>query len=48
MSVNSTTSLIPSVAREFCLLLVVVLFAGLPFAVAQAEENPVAQWSAPV
>jgi hypothetical protein len=37
---NSNTSLIPSVAREFCLMFLVVLFASTPFVAAQAQENP--------
>ena len=48
MSTKSNASLIPSVAREFCLLLLVVLFASMPFAAAQADENPVAASSAPL
>jgi hypothetical protein len=44
---KSNTSLIKSVVREFCLLLLAVLFASIPFFAVQAEENPVAS-SAPL
>lgn len=37
---NTNTSLIPSVAREFCLLLLVMLFASTPFVAAQAQQSP--------
>lgn len=39
---NTNTSLVPSVAREFCLLLLVMLFASTPFVAAQAQQNPAA------
>jgi hypothetical protein len=42
MPYKSNTSLIQSVAREFCLLLLAVLFASIPFFAVQAEENPAA------
>jgi hypothetical protein len=44
---KSTTSVVPSVVREFCLVLLAVLFASIPFFAVQAEENPVtsAAWS---
>jgi hypothetical protein len=41
MSVNSNTSLVPSVAREFFVLLLVMLFASTPFFAAQAAKKPV-------
>ena len=41
MAVITSTSLLPSVTREFCLLLLVMLFASTPFVAAQAEENPI-------
>ena len=46
---KSNTSLIQSVVREFCLLLLAVLFASTPFFAVQAEENPTpsASWSIP-
>jgi len=37
MSGNSNTSLIPNVAREVCLMLLVVVFAGIPFFEAAAR-----------
>ena len=40
MSDKSNTSLIKSVGREFCVLLLAVLFASIPFFAVQAEENP--------
>ena len=36
---KSNGSLIPSVVREFGVLLLVVLFASTPFFAAQAQEN---------
>jgi hypothetical protein len=51
MPYKSNTSLIESVGREFCvlllLLLLAVLFASIPFFAVQAEENPAAS-SAPL
>ncbi len=44
---NSNSSLIPAVCREFVLAFLVALFAGLPFAAAQAEESASAS-SAPL
>ena len=38
MTNKSNTSLVPSVAREFGVLLLVVLFASTPFFAAQARE----------
>ena len=46
MSDKSNTSLTKSVLREFCVLLLAVLFASIPFFAVQAEENPAAS-SAP-
>jgi hypothetical protein len=43
---KSNTSLISSVVREFCLLLLAVLFASIPFFAVQAEENPIAAFTA--
>ena len=43
---KSNTSLIKSVAREFCLLLLAVLFASTPFFAVQAEESPIAAFAA--
>lgn len=37
---NSKTSLVPSVIREFCVVLLVMLFASTPFVAAQAQEIP--------
>jgi hypothetical protein len=47
MRYKSNTSLIKSVGREFCVLLLAVVFASIPFFAVQAEENPVtsAAWS---
>jgi hypothetical protein len=42
MSGNSNTSLVPGVVREFCVLLLVMLFASMPFYAAQAQEIPTA------
>ena len=42
---KSNTSLIQAVVREFCLLLA-VLFASTPFFAVQAEENPIAAFTA--
>jgi hypothetical protein len=41
---KSNTSLVQSVVRESCLLL--VLFASTPFFAVQAEENPIAAFTA--
>ena len=38
---NSNTSLVPSVAREFCVFMLVMLFASTPFFAAQAANKPV-------
>lgn len=46
MSTKSSTSLLPGIARELCVLLLVMLFAGMPFAAAQAQETTVASSSA--
>jgi hypothetical protein len=46
MLYKSNTSLISSVVREFCLLLLAVLFASVPFFAVQAEENPTAAFTA--
>jgi hypothetical protein len=43
---KSNTSFIQSVVREFCLLLLAVLFASTPFFAVQAEENPIAAFTA--
>ena len=47
MLYKSNTSLISSVVREFCVLLLAVLFASAPFFAVQAEASPVtsAAWS---
>jgi hypothetical protein len=42
---KSNTSVVPSVAGEFCLLLLVMLFASTPFFAAQAAEKPVAAFA---
>ena len=47
MLYKSNTSLVSSVVREFCVLLLAVLFASIPFFAVQAEENPAAS-SAPL
>jgi hypothetical protein len=47
MLYKSNTSLIKSVGREFCVLLLAMLFASIPFFAVQAEENPAAS-SAPL
>lgn len=41
MSDNSNTSFIPSLAREFGVLMLVMLFASTPFFAAQAANRPV-------
>ena len=46
MTNKSNASLVPSVAREFGVLLLVVLFASTPFFAAQAREVPAATTSA--
>ncbi len=46
MRYRSNTSLIKSVGREFCVLLLAVLFASIPFFAVQAEENPIAAFTA--
>jgi hypothetical protein len=38
---KSNTSLFSSVVREFCVLLLAVLFASVPFVAAQAAGKPV-------
>jgi len=43
---KSNTSLIKSVGREFCVFLLAVLFASIPFFAVQAEENPIAAFTA--
>ncbi|HEX4369925.1 MAG TPA: hypothetical protein VH019_01155 [Rhizomicrobium sp.] len=40
MADKSNTSLVTLVMREFCLLLIAVLFASIPFFAVQAQENP--------
>jgi hypothetical protein len=42
MTYESNTSMVPSVVREFAVLLLVVMFASTPFFAAQAREVPAA------
>ena len=43
MRYKSNTSLIKSVGREFCVLLLAVVFASIPFFAVQAEELGLAE-----
>jgi hypothetical protein len=45
MPYESNTSLVTSVMREFCVLLMAVLFASIPFFAVQAQENPIAAFA---